>query len=217
MLNPRPEQIAPRLFWPVLVLSLLSALAGQCLMAWQPTAFTEHFFRNPWMLAAVHLTSVGWLATLFLAVTMQALCVLLHRPQAKATAGILGLALFYAGALALVAFLAAWRGPYVLGAALAGLGLGYGLSCRRSWALSRGFPARTRAWSGLVWAHVYLGGVLLLGALMAVGLFRQPVLSQAPQSTLDLHLHLALVGFAGLAILGLLPKLLRLFLGATKY
>ena len=63
MLNPRVDQILPRLFWPVLALSLLSGLAGQALLVLRPEAFTLHYFRNPVMLAAVHLTSLGWLAT----------------------------------------------------------------------------------------------------------------------------------------------------------
>lgn len=216
MLNPRPEQIAPRLFWPILAVSLFSGLAGQCLLVVKPQAFTTHFFRNPWMLAAVHLTSLGWLATLFLAVTMQALTVLMHRPQRRTLQGFVGPGLFTVGALALVAFLALWRKPWALSVALAGLGLGFILTVQRSLYLAKGYQARTQAWPNLVAAHAYLGCLLVLGALMALGLWKS-CLPRPPLETLDLHIHLALAGFAGLAILGLLPKLLRLFLGATGY
>src|SRR5665213_786639 len=51
---------------------------------------------------------------------------------------------------------------------------------------------------------------------MAYGLL-EPVLPQTPMATLNLHVHVALAGFAGLAIFAILPKLLRLFLGAKGY
>src|SRR5665213_1642226 len=51
---------------------------------------------------------------------------------------------------------------------------------------------------------------------MAYGLL-EPVLPQTPMATLNLHVHVAIAGFAGFAIFAILPKLLRLFLGAKGY
>jgi hypothetical protein len=216
VLNPRLNQIVPRLFWPVLALSLLSGLAGQALLALRPEAFSVHFFRNPVMLAAVHLTSLGWLASLFLAVGVQALSVILHRARANVMTSLVGQGLFFGGTVALVGFLAGQREAVWLVSALLGLAFGYGLLVWQALRLSRGTELRTGAWRGLRSAYAYLGALLALGAAMACGLLK-PLLPQPPLATLALHVHLALAGFAGLAIVGLLPKLLRLFLGAKGY
>ena len=216
MLNPSPAQVVPRAFWPALALAVLSGLAGQCLLAIRPGAFTLHYFRNPWMLAAVHLSSLGWLGTLFLAVLLQAQAVLSHQAQPRARRGWAGPYLFHAGALGLVVYLAGWREAPLLLASLAGLVGGYAVSAARVYRLAPPQAVPGNAWPGLVAALAYLGLLLLLGALMACGLLR-PCLPQDPLATLGLHIHLALAGFAGLAILGLLPKLLRLFLGASRY
>ncbi len=216
MLNPQPEQILPRAFWPFLAVALLSAAASQALLALAPGAYTLPYLRNPWMLASVHLAGLGWLGTLFLAVSVQAGPVLAHRDRGRTWAAWAGPGLFHAGALGLVAFMAGLRGWVWLGAALAGLFLGYAAEAGRLAGLAFGGAPRTRAWSGLAAAHAYLAALMALGSLMAVGLLR-PLLPQAPEVNLEFHLHLALVGFAGMAVLGMLPKLLRLFLGATRY
>ena len=141
---------------------------------------------------------------------------LLHRPKAGLVISVAGQVLFFVGAMALVAFLAGWRVLALLATALAGLGLGYGLLAWQARKLSQATLVKTTAWHGLKSAYLYLGGFLALGAAMACGLLR-PVLPQPPLATLGFHIHLAVAGFAGLAIVGMLPKLLRLFLGAMGY
>lgn len=218
MLNPKPGQIYPRLFWPLLALSLLSGLAGQLILALRPQAFTLHYLRNPTVLVAVHLTTLGFLATLFLAITVQALSVLFHRPHAWPALSAWGEGLFLGGAWSLAAFLGGWGGWWTMGAGVAGMSLGLWLLGKQAFTLARVSDTGTVAWTGLKWAYIYLGCMLLLGMLMAHGLLLPlPLLPQDPMDSIRFHAHLGLWGFAGLAIFGMMPKLLRLFQGSTGY
>lgn len=216
VLDPKIDEIVPRLFWPFLALALASAMASQALLVWSPEAFTLHYFRQPLVLVAVHLSTLGFLGLVFLAVSTQALSVLLHQPRAAFGRSLAALAAFGCGVLGLLAYFGAWRQITALGLALVGLWAGFSYLALHAGRLARGSEVGTTAWQGLRNAFAYLGLLLLLGSLMGVGLL-QPLLPQDPLDTLRLHVHLGLWGFAAMAIFGLLPKLLRLFQGAKGY
>lgn len=216
MLKPQPSQINPRLFWPVLFVSLFFGLAAWSYAAYAPEAFTEPWLRNRIVLKAVHSLALGQLGLLFLAVGVQALPVLFHSPQAGEGLSRWGLALWGLGVLLLVSFFAGWRHLGVLLGTLACLGFGWSLLHFQARAVAGLGSGRSFAWGGLGPAFLYLGLMLLLGGAMAWGLL-QPLLPQDPLASLQLHVHLGLWGFATLAIFGFLPKLLRLFQASVGY
>lgn len=216
MLDPQPDQIAPRRFWPAAALALCLGLAGQAVLAWQSEAFVQHPFRQPWVLVAVHLTSLGFLGLIFLSVALQATNVLHHRPRSLAWPHYAGPASFALGVLGLVTFFAGRRNGVLLTLSLTALGSGYGWV---SWQLVRslrGQPMNTSAKRGTAWSFMALGAMIVLGACMACGLVGHPM-PLDPFAVLQWHIHLGLAGFAGLAILGMLPKLLRLFQKSKGY
>lgn len=216
MLNPQPWQVQPRAFWPALFLALLFGLAAWAYPVYDPEAFTRHWMRNHVALKAVHSLALGQLGLLFLAVVGQAGPVLFHVRQTGAGLGAWGQGAWSLGVLLLVSFFAGWRRLDVLLVSLACLGLGWGLSHFQARAVAGEGRTRTFAWAGLGPAFLYLGLMILLGGAMAVGLL-SPWLPQDPGLSLQLHVHLGLWGFAGLAIFGFLPKLLRLFQASTGY
>ncbi len=187
------------------------------LPAYDPQAFTQHWLRNHVLLKAVHLVALGQLGLLFLAVQAQALPVLFHQPQpAKKWPLLLGLGLWIFGVLSLVAFFAGWRNPALLGAAWVCLALAWFLLYLRAGSLRAQSESAGFAWNGLGPAFLYLALMLVLGGAMAWNLIH-PVLESDVLSNLQLHVHLGLWGFAGMAIFGFLPKLLRLFQGSVGY
>lgn len=216
MLDPQPEQIAPRRFWPAAALALCLGLAGQAVLAWQPEAFVQHPFRQPWVLVAVHLTSLGFFGLIFLSVALQAISVLHHRPRSLAWPHFAGPSAFALGVLGLLSFFAGARTVERLAFSMAALGSGYGWVAWQWLRSVRGQPMNTAPKRGANWAFMALGAMIVLGACMACGLLGHP-LPLDPFAVLQWHIHLGLAGFAGLAILGLLPKLLRLFQKSKGY
>lgn len=216
MLDPQPGQIAPRRFWPSAFLALAFGLAGQALMVLRPGEFSGHPFRRPWVLASVHLTSLGLLGLVFLAVLLNAAGVLHHRDAPGGGEAKAGPWLFAIGAMGLACFFGDRRWPWLLGAALAALASGYASVAVALWRQLHGAPLNTDSKRGSAQGLAALGAMLLLGGSMAPGLLGHPLPVDA-LAVLRFHIHLGLAGFAGLALAGLLPKLLRLFQGSTGY
>jgi hypothetical protein len=217
MLHPQPNQINPKLFWPALGLSLACALAGQFLLALRPEAFTLPWFRNPPVLLALHLTTVGFLSLLFLTVLLQAIPVLYHAVQTETRVGRTGQALLIPGAgLLLFHFSRLPRHAWV--GASAGLLLLSGTAVLAVSLMARAKEGwnRTFVSKALGPSIFYFFCLLLLGAWMALGL-ADGTHGPEPLPAIFLHLHLGLYGFASLAIFGMAPKLLRLFQRSTGY
>jgi hypothetical protein len=217
VLKPQACQIVPRAFWPACAVSLTMGLAAWALVLWRPEAFTQHWLRDPVALTAVHALVLGQLGLLMLAVSVQALPVLFHRPQFLQRPGARSGPLLWAlGSLALLAFFLRWRSGVLLLPALAALAAAWVLAYRRALGALRGVAQPSFAWEGLGPAFLCLGLQVLLGAALAAGLL-QPLLPQDPLLSLQLHVHLGLWGVAALATFGFLPKLLRLFQASVGY
>jgi hypothetical protein len=175
MLDPQPQQISPQRFWPAATLALGLGLAGQVLLAWHPEAFTQHPFRQPWVLAAVHLSSLGFLGVIFLTVIVQAASVLHHQPRARAWPAVAGPTSFALGALGLVLFFARWRSAVLLAPSLLALGSGYGWVAWQMVYGLRGQSFNTSAKRGTAQSFLLLGALILLGTCMAFGLLGHPL------------------------------------------
>ena len=216
MLKPSLAQILPRLFWPALFVCLGFGFAAWAYPLFFSDRINLHWMRNAAVLKAVHCLTLGQLGLLFLAVLVQAVPVLFHRPQASVRVSLAGQILWGLGVLGLISYFAGWRTLLVLVVTLSALMAGATILWLQARAIVAAGTGRTIAWQGLGPAFLYLGFMLVLGAAMAWGLIK-PGLPQDPLQTLQLHIHVGLWGFAGLAIFGFLPKLLRLFQSSTGY
>ncbi|MGH7442516.1 MAG: hypothetical protein ACREKE_07590, partial [bacterium] len=115
------------LFWSCLGLALLCGTSAQVLLAWNPEAFAGHWFRQGTLLAALHLTTLGFIGILILGVLTQFLPMLLGKTLGSTSLVALALACFGLGMALLVGVFAGWRssgpalaaGLALLGAALA--------------------------------------------------------------------------------------------------
>lgn len=214
---PRPALVTPFL-WTSLGLSLACGFVAQVLLAHDPQAFTQHWFRQATVLVALHLTTLGFVGILILGVLTQFLPMLLGRSLGSTALAGAALAAFVLGFLVLIGLFAAWRAP--LPAAAAGLALvsGSAATLALAWpALVHFGPNQRLCRATLASSLFYLVLTAGLGGLMAQGLVGPPWLAPGPLDVLKLHAHLGLVGFACLMVFAVSYELLPMFNLAKGY
>lgn len=207
-----PAKLRTPLVWGSLSFSLAAGAAAQALIAYAAEDFAQHWFRQPMVLLAVHLGTLGFLVPLVFGVLTQFMPMLLGRTFAYERAlpyllGFLGLAV--AGVWL---YLGGWREG--------GLAWGAGLSVT---AVVAAFG--TLAWPAIVYGGIshrlsratlassffYLFWTVLLGSFLAQGLIQPPLIAGEAFSLIALHLHLGLFGFGSLAVFGVSYELLPMF------
>lgn len=175
---------------------LFSLLAGLLLAVAGPQALVSRWL--PETLALTHLIAVGFMLQVMLGAMIQVLPVVAgaNLPRPLLVARVLH-GLLLGGALALAAgFLDLFAGAFTLAIALLGSGIG-GFALIAAFSL-RGIPATSASIGGFRLALVGLGGLLVLGVLLAgglAGLWQVPLLALT-----RLHINWALAGW-GLALL----------------
>ena len=213
----RPALVTP-LLWSSLGISLACGLAAQALLALAPQAFTEHWFRQPTVLVALHLTALGFVGILVLGVLTQLLPMLLGRGLGSTALVGAALALFGLGMAVLLGVFAGWRDPVPALAAGLGLVLGSGVALVMAWpALIHAGPNQRLCRATLASSMFYLVVTAGLGTLIAHGLVTEPWLASNPLELLRFHAHLGLVGFGCLMVFAVSYELLPMFNLAKGY
>ena len=211
------ERLHTRLFWTFALASLLAGFGGQLVLALEPAAFAGTWFRQGWVLLAVHLTTLGFLVLLVMAVLTQFLPVLFGRPLYSLGLAAAGMAAFAVSALGFWIYLGFARFTWLGWLAGSGLLLGLFLYLLQAGLSLHGAVQQPMTRLTLASAGAYLALAALLGFLMAPGLSRSPVLPGNPLQTLALHAHLALFGFATLVVYAVSYQLLPMFNLAKGY
>ena len=214
---PRSELSTP-LFWASLAFSLACGLGSQLLMALHPLAFAEHWFRQPTVLLAVHLSTLGFLGVLVLGVLTQFMPMLLGRALGSALGAAACLAIFALSALLLFVHFGLWRSSPLAWAAAGGVLLSLaGFAALASGALFGGGVTHRLSRATLASALGYLLFAVGLGTLLAQGLLGPSLIDTPPLAQLQLHLHLGLFGFGALVLFGVSYELLPMFNLARGY
>ena len=213
----RPALVTP-LLWSSLGFSLACGLVAQGLLALEPAAFTGHWFRQPLLLVALHLSTLGFVGLMILGVLTQFLPMLLGRGLGSAALAGAALAVFGLGLLLLLGVFAGWRAPGpALAAGLALLG-GAGAILALAWpALVHAGPRQRLCRASLASSLFYLVLTAGLGALMAQGLVGSPRLAADPLALIRLHAHWGLMGFGCLMVFAVSYELLPMFNLAKGY
>jgi hypothetical protein len=200
------------LVWGSLPLSLLAGGFAQGLIAVAAPAFAQHWFRQPVVLLAVHLGTLGMLLLTLMAVLTQFMPMLLGQSFAFERV-IAPLLVFLA-----LAVLGVWA--FLAGLRDSGLAWGAGLSvCAAAAAFGvlalpafiHGGVTHRLSRATLASALFYLFFTVLLGSLLAQGLVHPPLIQGDPFALIALHLHLGLFGFGCLAVFGVSYELLPMF------
>lgn len=167
-------------------------------------------FLAPRVTAVTHLFTLGWITTSIMGALYQLLPVALHREVRWPGAAQATLFLHAPGLLLFVAGLAggptAWTvaGASLLAAGFAVFVTNLAVTLRRS-------PQRDLTWWALALAHAFLVLTVLLGWTLSANL-RWSFLGNERLVALGTHLHVALVGWVLLVVVGVGHRLLPMFL-----
>lgn len=162
------------------------------------------------VLAVVHLLTLGWLTTSIMGALYQFLPVVLGVPIASERAAHASFALYAPGVLAFTAGLGTNRSTLLL-AGVSALAVGAAIFVANLSVTLRRAAVRDVLWWSLAWALGFLTVTLVLGAALSANL-RLAFLGPARPIALGAHLHIALVGWVMLSMLGVSQRLYPMFL-----
>ena len=188
----------------------LFLLAGAIGLVWVAPDLATGNFLAPRVAAVTHLFTLGWLTLTIFGALSQLLPVALGAPIFSPRLGHAAFWSFVAGIPLFAAGVAAERTPLVaVGASLVGVGVLLA-SANVAVTLSRG---RTRdvTWGGIAGGIAYLTAALVVGLVLARNL-DTGFIAGARVRVLAAHLHIAIVGWAMLVIVGVSNRLLPMFL-----
>lgn len=167
-------------------------------------------FLSPRVTGVTHLFTLGWITLSIMGALYQLLPVALMKEVRWPGVAQATLALHAPGLLLFVAGLLLQRPPWtVLGASL--LALAILAFCANLAATLRSAPRRDMTWWALALADAFLVLTVILGVALAANL-RWPYMGAARITALGTHLHVALVGWVFLVMVGVGQRLLPMFL-----
>lgn len=190
--------------------ALLYLVAGAAGLVWIAPELAIGAYPSPRVAGVTHLFTLGWLTTTIFGALYQLLPVALGAPLRSARVGHAsfwtfapGAGLFAAGVASNVAAL------HHAGIALVAIGIVLAIGNFAS-SLSAA-PARDESWWAVAIALAFLASTLVLGVVLLHNL-HTGFLAEARLRVLGTHLHVALVGWALMMIVGVSHRLLPMFL-----
>jgi hypothetical protein len=185
-------------------------ICGAAGLVWVAPDLARGLFPLPRVAAVTHLFTLGWITTTILGALYQFLPVALQVPIRSQRLAHLAFALYVPGLALFVGGLLAAAHPWMLaGAALFGSGLllFVGNLAATLWRA----PQRGLTWWALAAAAVFLTATIVLGVSLA-GNLRWNHLGAERFLALGVHLHVAVVGWVMLVMVGVAHRLLPMFL-----
>ncbi|HEX6059585.1 MAG TPA: hypothetical protein VFZ11_11275 [Gemmatimonadaceae bacterium] len=171
-------------------------------------------YPSPRVGAVTHLFTLGWLTTTIFGALYQLLPVALGAPVRSTRVGHLAFAAWVPGVALFAAGIA--TGSIALHhAGIALVGAGILLVVGNVGASLRGARARDVTWAAVALALVALASTLVLGVALLHDV-HAPFLAEARLRVLAAHVHVALVGWALVMIVGMSHRLLPMFLLAHR-
>ena len=197
---PAAHLVAALVFWCAAAVGLITVAP----------ALTDGLFPLPTVAGTTHLFTLGWITTSILGALYQFLPVALGVPIRSERAAQVSFGLYIPGlALFLAGFLNGVRPALLTGAVLMAAGLALFLvNLGRTLAAA---PKRDVTWWCLTAAGGFLGVTLILGAALAANL-GDGFLGESRFLALGVHIHVALVGWVLLVMIGVGRHLLPMFL-----
>lgn len=190
--------------------AMLYLVAGALGLVWIAPELAVGAYASPHVAGITHLFTLGWLTTTIFGALYQLLPVALGAPLRSVRAGHAGFALFAPGAGLFAAGVAtqttmlhhAGIALVALGIILVAANVGSSLPRARS---------RDVTWGAVATALAFLASTLVLGVVLLHNL-HTGFLAEARLRVLAIHLHVALVGWALIMMVGVSHRLLPMFL-----
>ncbi|MEP7381139.1 MAG: hypothetical protein ABI910_05595 [Gemmatimonadota bacterium] len=190
--------------------ALVFLLAGAFGLAAVAAGLSSGSYPAPAMVAVTHLFTLGWLTTSIMGALYQFLPVALGQPIASERAAHLTFALHVTGVVLLVTGMYLAQSALRLGG-ITVLGVGIVVFLANLGTTLRRAERRDVTWWAICAAAVFLGITFVFGAALGVNL-RSGFLGGAQRIALGTHIHVALVGWILLVIVGVSHRLLPMFL-----
>ena len=190
--------------------AMLYLVAGAAGLVWIAPDLAIGAYPSPRVAGVTHLFTLGWLTTTIFGALHQLLPVALGAPLGSVRVGHVGFWTFATGA-GLFAAGVATSTPALHHAGIALVAVGIVLAIGNfARALAR-TPARDATWWAITIALAFLGSTLVLGVVLLHNL-HTGFLAEARLRMLGTHLHVALVGWALVMMVGVSHRLLPMFL-----
>jgi hypothetical protein len=190
--------------------ALLFLVTGAVLLTWSAPDLAYGSFLSPRVVGVTHLFTLGWITTSIMGALYQLLPVVLGREIRWLSVARLTLCLHAPGVALFVMGLVTVRPALTIVGASA-VSIGVVLFAVNVGATLRRARPRDPTWWALASAVFFLVGTMVLGGAMAANLV-WPYMAAERLVALVTHLHVGLVGWALLAVVGVAQKLLPMFL-----
>ena len=190
--------------------ALLFLVGGAVLLAWSAPDLATGSFLSPRVIGATHLFTLGWITTSIMGALYQLLPVVLGQEIRWLGAARVTL-LLHAPGLAVFVFGLVTVHPAATIFGASAVSLGVVLFAVNVGSTLRRVRPRDPTWWALTSAVFFLVGTMVLGGAMAANL-AWPYLGAERLTALVTHLHVGLVGWAMLVIVGVAQRLLPMFL-----
>ncbi len=190
--------------------ALACLVAGGAGLVWTAPELASGSFLSPRVTGITHLFTLGWITTSIMGALYQLLPVVLGQAVRWRALAVATLAAWVPGLALFVTALALPRPPLLLpGAAL--LALAVLLFLTNLGATLQAAPRRDVTWWALASAGFFLFLTMLVGAALATNL-RIPFMGSGRLVALATHIHVALVGWVLMVVVGVAQRLLPMFL-----
>jgi hypothetical protein len=190
--------------------ALLFLVTGAVLLTWSAPDLAYGSFLSPRVVGVTHLFTLGWITTSIMGALYQLLPVVLGQEIRWQGVARLTLWLHAPGVALFVLGLVTARPDFTIAGASA-VSIGVVLFAVNVGATLRRARPRDPTWWALASAVFFLVGTMVLGGAMAANL-AWPYMAAERLVALVTHLHIGLVGWALLAVVGVAQKLLPMFL-----
>jgi hypothetical protein len=185
-------------------------ILGAVGLVWVAPDLAQGLFPLPRVVAVAHLFTLGWITTTILGALYQFLPVALQVPIRSEGTARLSYGLYVPGLLLFLAGMLRFGSvPMLVGAVLFGTGLL--LFVGNMAATLRRAPERNLTWWALSAAIVFLAVTVALGASLA-GNLRWGYLGADRFLAMGVHIHVAVMGWVMLVVVGVAHRLLPMFL-----
>lgn len=189
-------------------------LAGAAGLVWAAPELARGMYLDPRVAGVTHLFTLGFLTLTIFGALGQLLPVALGATRYSARVAGMALWLLAPGVAAFAAGVVTGRTPALVGGS-ALVGFGVSIAATNAAIAMIGVRDRSVTRTAILLGHLFLLGALVFGLVLAGNLY-DGFIAAARLRVLAGHLHIALVGWVLIVVVGVAHRILPMFLGAPK-
>lgn len=189
-------------------------LAGAACLVWAAPSLTRGMFLDPRVAGTTHLFTLGFLTLIIFGAQGQLLPVALGARRYSSRAAGAALWLLAPGIAAFAGGVITGSAPALVGGAVL-VGFGVSIAATNAAIAMLGVGERSVTRTALLLGHLFLFGALVFGLVLSGNLY-DGLIASARIRVLAGHLHIALVGWVLIIVIGVAHRVLPMFLAAPN-